>query len=220
MEVGKKHMNFGSRIRYGKTVSSLTVFSIRSEKLKERLEDVIVVEGVHDVQKIQSIYDVDMFYTNGSAVSKALIQKLQILSETRSIIVFTDPDYPGKKIRQTLMDAIPTIKHAFVDREKALGKGKVGVEHATVEDIKKALESVITPNLENVSKIEWIDLIQRDLVVGTTAKMKRNYIVQKLHLGHVNTKQFFKHLQLFGVTHIQLDTIIEEFENEKSRNME
>lgn len=188
--------------------------------MKERIEDVIVVEGVHDLQKIQSIYDVDVLYTNGSAVSQEFIEQLKILSQTRSIIVFTDPDFPGKKIRQTIVDAIPTVKHAFIEKQRALGKGKVGVEHARVEDIRYALAHLAIPVLDSPKQIEWADLIVRNLIVGTEAKQKRNYIAQKLHLGHTNTKQFCKQLQLFGVSHAQLDTIIEEFENEKSSNVE
>lgn len=188
--------------------------------LKERIDDIIVVEGVHDVQKIQSIYDVDVLYTNGSAVSTEFIEQLQILNETRSIIVFTDPDFPGKKIRQTVMDALPNVKHAFIDKEKALGKGKVGVEHASVEDIRYALSHVVSPATHTVDEIMWSDLICRDLIVGDYAKQKRTYIANKLHLGHVNTKQFYKHLLLFGVSLEHLDSIIEEFEYEKNCNME
>lgn len=179
--------------------------------MKERIEDVIVVEGIHDLQKIQSIYDVDVLYTNGSAVSKEFIEKLKILIQKRSIIVFTDPDFPGKKIRQTIMDAIPNVKHAFVDKSQALGKGKVGVEHASVEDIRYALEHVISPAQKEINKITWADLISRDLVVGEKAKEKREYISNCLHLGHLNSKQFYKHLVLFGITLEQIDKIIEEF---------
>lgn len=188
--------------------------------MKERIDDVIVVEGIHDLQKLQSIYDVDVLYTNGSAVSPTFLNQLAILSETKSIIIFTDPDFPGKKIRQTIMDAIPSVKHAFIEKAQALGKGKVGVEHASVEDIRIALSHVISPVLESEIQIQWPDLIARDLVVGQEAKSKRQYIASKLYFGHVNTKQFFKQLQLFGVTCDQLDKIIEEFKNEKSSNLE
>lgn len=188
--------------------------------IKEKLNDIIVVEGVHDVQKIQSIYDVDVLYTNGSAISREFLQKLQFLSQTRSIIVFTDPDFPGKKIRQTIIDEIPTAKHAFIPKERALGKGKVGIEHASVEDIRYALANVVEPRSHGVKQIEWSDLVERDLVIGQGAKQKRTYIANRLHLGHVNTKQFCKQLQMFGIEKERLDIIIEEFDYEKSRNME
>lgn len=179
--------------------------------MKERIEDVIVVEGIHDLQKLQSIYDVDVLYTNGSAVSQEFIEKLKLLIQKRSVIVFTDPDFPGKKIRQTIMDAIPNVKHAFIDKNRALGKGKVGVEHASVEDIRYALEHVVIPSQRVVSEITWADLIARDLIVGPKAKEKREHISKCLHLGHLNSKQFYKHLVLFGITIEQIDKIIEEF---------
>lgn len=188
--------------------------------MKIKLDDVIVVEGIHDLQKIQSIYDVDVLYTNGSAISQAFIEQLKTLSETRSIIVFTDPDFPGKKIRQTIMDAIPTVKHAFVDKALAQGRGKVGVEHASVSDIQEALNRVVTPVGESTQQIMWSDLISRDLIVGSDAKKKRDFLAKRLGIGHVNAKQFYKHLQIFGVMLEQIDMIIEEFEYEKSSNVE
>lgn len=188
--------------------------------VKEKLDDIIVVEGVHDVQKIQSIYEVDVLYTNGSAISSEFIERLQILSETRSIIIFTDPDFPGQKIRQTIKDAIPTVKHAFIPKERALGKGKVGIEHASVDDIRYALANVSVPKHAVKDAIAWSDIVEYDLVIGVLAKQKRQYIANRLHLGYGNTKQFYKQLQLFGITKEQLNIIMEEFNDEKSRNME
>lgn len=185
---------------------------------KERIDDVIVVEGIHDLQKLQSIYDVDILYTNGSAVSTEFIESVRVLSQTRSIIVFTDPDFPGQKIRQAIMQAIPTVKHAYIDKSKALGKGKVGVEHASVADIKEALQKVMTPAQNESVHVSWADLVQRDLIIGEEAKKKRDAIANKLHLGHVNAKQFWKHLNLFGIEATVLDKMIEEYDGEESSN--
>lgn len=41
-----------------------------------------------------------------------VIRKAQ---ETRGVIVLTDPDFPGDKIRNTIRDAVPGVKHAYID---------------------------------------------------------------------------------------------------------
>ena len=35
------------------------------------------------------------------------------LNDLRGVIVFTDPDYNGERIRKIIMEAVPTAKHAF-----------------------------------------------------------------------------------------------------------
>ena len=35
------------------------------------------------------------------------------------VIVLTDPDFPGDKIRHTITEHVSGVKHAYLDREKA-----------------------------------------------------------------------------------------------------
>ena len=66
---------------------------------KLHINEVLVVEGNMDKQLLEQYIDGDILITNGSAVSDEFISMLKELSKTRKIIVFTDPDFPGKQIR-------------------------------------------------------------------------------------------------------------------------
>ena len=109
-----------------------------------KLKEVIVVEGKNDTNKLKSIFDCDTIETGGTHLSKQCLDTLKQVQNKRGIIVFTDPDYPGELIRKKINDAIPNVKHAFIQKDKAKTSKKVGVEHASKEDIMEALSHLLT----------------------------------------------------------------------------
>lgn len=91
---------------------------------QESIEEVIVVEGKDDTRRIQEVLSADTIETIGSAINEEIIERIIHAQETRGVIVFTDPDYSGEKIRKIIMAEIPDAKHAFLPRDKARGKKK------------------------------------------------------------------------------------------------
>ena len=75
-------------------------------------KDVIVVEGQSDVNKLRLLIDADYVITNGSEISRETIEYIKTLSLTRRIIILTDPDYPGMRIREIISQAVPSALHA------------------------------------------------------------------------------------------------------------
>lgn len=63
--------------------------------------------------------------------------------------MFTDPDFNGERIRKMISTAIPGVKHAFIRRDQGVPefKGSLGVEHATPEVIRGALEKLYTRDI-------------------------------------------------------------------------
>ncbi|PWZ97994.1 ribonuclease M5, partial [Staphylococcus pseudintermedius] len=111
-----------------------------------KVNEFIVVEGRDDTERVQRAVTCDTIETNGSAIDQGILDVIRQAQETRGVIVLTDPDFPGDKIRTTIREAVPGVKHAFIDRERAKNKrGKIGVEHASLEDIREALMHVSTP---------------------------------------------------------------------------
>ena len=104
-----------------------------------RIKEVIVVEGKDDTKQILKAVDADTYETNGSAISTADLAKLKKLQASRGLIVFTDPDFNGERIRKIISEAIPGVKHAFIKRKDGVptaAHGSLGVEHATPAIIK------------------------------------------------------------------------------------
>ncbi len=98
------------------------------------------------------------------------------------MIVLTDPDFPGEKIRKTISEHVPGCKHAFIDKKKAIahnGKG-LGVEHASVEVIQEALKDA-QPMLESQQEvITKEDLITAGLIGEPKSKERRERMGQLL----------------------------------------
>lgn len=167
-----------------------------------KIKEVIVVEGRDDTIAIQQAVQADTIETGGSAINKEKLERIKLAYERRGVIVFTDPDYPGQRIRHIIQEAVPGCKHAFLPKEKAQSKqGKYGIEHASAEDIQEALKRVRTEELDEHSPIiSWSHLASLGLVGGVHAKALREYMGRDLGIGYANAKQFYKRLSVFNIT--------------------
>ena len=120
--------------------------------MKEKISQVIVVEGRDDTANLKRYFDVETYETRGSAINDRDIERIQRLHQRHGVIVFTDPDFNGERIRRMIMTAIPTVQHAFLKRDEAVPKSKtkgrsLGIEHASYEDLKTALTQVTEPRV-------------------------------------------------------------------------
>ncbi|MDD6385466.1 MAG: ribonuclease M5 [Streptococcus hyointestinalis] len=175
---------------------------------KKKIYEVVVVEGKDDTVNLKRFYDVDTYETRGSAISEEDLARIDRLNDLRGVIVFTDPDYNGERIRKLIMQAVPTAKHAFLNRGEAVPKSKsktkgrsLGVEHASYEDLEKALSSVMGYyDDEETFDITASDLMRLGLTMGIDSRQRREYLGEELRIGYTNGKQLLKRLRLFGVT--------------------
>ncbi|ARJ51036.1 ribonuclease M5 [Staphylococcus lutrae] len=176
-----------------------------------KINEFIVVEGRDDTERVQRAVTCDTIETNGSAIDEDVIDVIRRAQETRGVIVFTDPDFPGDKIRTIIREAVPGVKHAFIDRELAKSKrGKIGVEHASLDAIREALMHVSTPFSEAQERISKAVLIELGLIIGPDARYRRNLLGKRLHIGHSNGKQLIKKLNAFGYTEADVRRALEE----------
>ncbi len=174
-----------------------------TEKIK--IQEVVVVEGKDDTANLRRFYDVDTYETRGSAITDEDLERIERLNNLRGVIVFTDPDYNGERIRKIIMQAVPTAKHAFLNRDEAAPKSKskgrsLGVEHASFEDLQVALSKVLgNYDDENNFDITKSDLMRLGLLMGGDSRKRREYLGEKLRIGYTNGKQLLKRLELFGI---------------------
>lgn len=165
------------------------------------IKEVIVVEGKSDVQVLCNIINADFIITNGSAISIETLELIKQINQTRGIIVFTDPDYPGEKIRKTITDYIGTCKHAFVKPKDAKKKNKLGVAEASKEAILEALENIVTLNIESQNnQINNTDLYDLGLIGQPKSLEKRIHLEEKLAIGHGSAKTFLKRINMINIS--------------------
>ena len=173
---------------------------------KRKIPEVIVVEGKDDTANLKRYYEVDTYETRGSAINQDDLERIAKLQELRGVIVFTDPDYNGERIRKIIMQEIPQAKHAFLNRGEAVPKSKtkgrsLGVEHASFEDLEKALSGLVgSYEDENFFDITKFDLMRLGLLMGKDSRKRREYLGEALRIGYCNGKQLLKRLELFGVS--------------------
>lgn len=184
-----------------------------------KIKEMIVVEGRDDTTRVQLAVDADTIETNGSAINHVTLDKIRHAKEKRGVIVFTDPDYPGERIRHIINQAVPGCKHAFLRRDQAKAKhakGKsLGIEHASVEDIRKALEEVYELTDFAESEITREDLVNQGLIGGKEAAKRRERIGELLHIGHTNGKQLLKRLTQFQISREQFEEVIKVMDQEE-----
>ena len=175
-----------------------------------RIEEIIVVEGKDDTRRLQEVFDVDTIETIGSAIDETILSQIEHAQETRGVIVFTDPDFSGEKIRKIIMEAVPAAQHAFLPRSQAAPKkkGSLGVEHASDEALREALRKVVTPvsqqDEDESEKISSQVLASYGLIAGEQARAKREKLGDVLRIGYTNAKQLEKRLAMFRITETEL----------------
>lgn len=173
------------------------------------IKEVIVVEGKSDYTYLKSFLDADIITTNGSEISLQTLDLIKKANKERGVIIFTDPDYPGIRIRNIISEYIGDCKHAYVDKNKAIKGKKVGIAETKKEDILKALENVVTYKKDNPKLINEIDLYELGLLGKKDSKQKREKICNYYHLGWCNGKTFLKRINMFGLTKQDLKEVIE-----------
>ncbi|MGJ9460239.1 ribonuclease M5 [Oceanobacillus sp. CF4.6] len=183
-----------------------------------KIKEIIVVEGRDDTAKIRLAVDADTIETNGSAVNKEILTRIKHAKEKRGVIIFTDPDYPGERIRHIVDQAVPGCKHAFLTRNQARAKNQtnksLGIEHATIESIRHALKDVYELAEVSDSEIDKADLIAIGLIGGPQASMRRAKLGELLQIGHTNGKQLLKRLTQFQITKQQFEQAVKVLQQE------
>ena len=163
-------------------------------------EKVIIVEGTHDVQHLKKLFPtIEIISVNGSEIDEQALIYLKKLDITHDMILCLDPDHAGERIRKKLSQSLKHVYHVFFNPEQARSNNqkKIGVEHMSLEDIKKAFEHIHFETKTHQSDITSDFLYDMALIGHPQSKQKRQKLSQKLHLGQVNGKTLIKRLKQF-----------------------
>lgn len=180
--------------------------------------DVIVVEGQSDVALLEQIIDAIYVITNGSEVSRETLDYIKELSKSHRIIVFTDPDSPGKRIRDLVEQTVGNVTHAFLNKRDAIKKNKVGVAEANKDAIIKALSHLLeSKKVANTSPLLMSDLYELSLIGQPNSHQLRATVSEHFHLGFNNGKTLLKRLNTLQISKQELDTFLKEHIHENRR---
>ncbi|USG65894.1 ribonuclease M5 [Brevibacillus ruminantium] len=184
-----------------------------------KIKEVIVVEGRDDTAAIKRAVHADTIETGGSAINERTIQKIRLAQSKRGVIIFTDPDYQGERIRKIISRAVPGCKHAFITQADGTRKGDIGVENASVETIIRALQDVKSEMAESAGEITADDMLEHGLTSGSGSKERRIKLGERLGIGYANAKQMLSRLNAFQISKaefLEAMAAIEEHKEDKS----
>ncbi|UVI30349.1 ribonuclease M5 [Paenibacillus spongiae] len=182
------------------------------------IKEIIVVEGKDDTVAIKRALEAETIETGGSAVGEDVLRRVALAQQRRGVIIFTDPDHAGERIRKIVAQRVPGCKHAFLPQEEALYKGDIGVENASPEAIRRALANVRTEVAEEQAdtapEITWDDLMKAGLLVNAQASERRLRMGNLLGIGYANGKQFYKRCTMFRITREEFEQALARMEQE------
>lgn len=164
------------------------------------IKEVIVVEGKQDIQAVRRAVDAECIATGGFSLPPYVLERIEQAYHKRGIIILTDPDSAGERIRAFLSKRFPAARHAFVPREAAFANNDIGIEQASPAAISKALAKVRCLEWDPAEIFTWQDMLYAELNGCSGAAVRRAMVGEKLGIGYANAKTFLYRLNHYGVT--------------------
>lgn len=180
-----------------------------------RIQEVIIVEGKDDVAAVKAAVDAQCLTTHGHGLNERLLQDIEEAAERCGIIILTDPDYAGKRIRRILTEHVPQAKHAYITRISATKGDDIGVENASPEAIREALKRARATLCEERHEFDAEDLFAHGLDGAPGAKERRIALAATLGISYGNAKQMLARLNDFGVTREEFETAMQAVHEER-----
>lgn len=177
--------------------------------MKPVIQQVIVVEGHHDSERLKKYFDCDTIETGGTSLGDDVIDLIRRTKEKRGVIIFTDPDSPGNRIRNAINQAVPGCENAYVERKKARTEYKVGVEHADEDTLKEALEHLVVCEEDPKGRLTMQDLYELGLSGRDNSAALREKAGSLLHIGNGTAKTMLNRLNCLGITKEELQEVLE-----------
>lgn len=176
------------------------------------IKQVIVVEGKSDIARVSEAVDADIIATGGLGLSSSAIREIRAAYEKRGIIILTDPDGPGERIRRRLTRLFPNALHAFVPKKDARTADDVGIEDASPEAIRRALSDVKVIHYEPQEEFTMADLAKAGMTGSPDAAARREAVGGILGIGYGNSKTFLKKLNHFGISRTEWEDAVKQLE--------
>ena len=172
------------------------------EKIK--VNEIVVVEGKYDAIKMDSIIDGLIIPVNGFSIFQSEEKKalLKTLGEANGIILITDSDTAGFKIRTYIQNIcnksriinvyIPNIEGKESRKSKFSKEGFLGVEGINKEILLNCLKQAgvsVSVNAENKEKMTYLDLFELGLSGTKNAAFNREKVCKRLSIPNKLSKK-------------------------------
>lgn len=168
---------------------------------KLKISQAVVVEGKYDKIKLSSFIDGTIIATNGFGIykDKETAELIRCYAKKQGIIILTDSDTAGFRIRGHIKSIVPDGKIINLYAPEIFGKekrkaqpskeGKLGVEGIDVSRLRELFEKagVCDDFAENKDSITKMDLYDLGLTGHSNSSALRDEVIEKLDLPKLLT---------------------------------
>ena len=183
----------------------------------------VAVEGRDDVTAVSRAADALIIPTHGFGITAETWHVLEKAYAEKGLIILTDPDHAGEQIRRMLTERFPDSLQAYIARDDASEGDDIGVENASPEVIRRALEITLRRAGEADSKDvrgedEYADMAEMralGLAGGEGSSVRRADVCRRLGIGYGNAQAMLKRLRGFGIDRDELRKAVEESKKEQ-----
>lgn len=161
-----------------------------------KIDEAIIVEGKYDKIKLSSLVDAVIIVTNGFSIFKdnEKLELIRYYAKKTGIIILTDSDSAGRKIRGYIKGAVGegNIRNVYIPdifgkekrKTKPSAEGKLGVEGINSKLIMEAFEKagITASHSENRSDITKLTLYELGLSGGSNSRELREKLQVSLGL--------------------------------------
>ena len=151
------------------------------------LDGILVVEGKEDISYLSNYISSEIVITNGYEIPSEIISYLK----DKKVIVLTDPDEAGQKIRHRLNELLQNATNVEVDIKRCIRNVKNGVAECDINEVLTKLKPYSTYQNNSNSDITMNDLYNLGLMNN---KDLRDSVCTKLNIGKCNAKTMYKRL--------------------------
>jgi len=165
------------------------------------LKQAVIVEGRYDKIRLSSLLDATILETNGFRIfkDKEKLALIRALAHKRGIVILTDSDTAGFRIRRYLQGSIPqadhkNLYHAYIPeilgkekrKEQPSKAGTLGVEGMSTKILVNALERAgiltDTPAMPKTDPITKLDFYEDGLTGKDDSAALRQKLMKQLGL--------------------------------------
>lgn len=173
------------------------------------IKEVIVVEGKDDLAAVKRACTAEVIITNGLGLTQETIDIIKTAQKRCGVVVLTDPDAPGEKIRHIIDQAVPGCGHAYLQQRQEKKGGKpFGVEDASPEEIRAALSRVRLTERKSAKRYLMKDLYEYRLAGDEKSSFRRHQLAKALGIGRPNSKQLLNRLNAYGISRDEFEAAL------------
>ncbi len=194
-----------------------------------KINEAVIVEGKYDKIKLSGILDTIIIETDGFAIfkDKEKQKMIRFLAEKRGLVIMTDSDSAGFKIRSFIKGITKSenVKNVYIPdvygkekRKTEFSKeGKLGVEgmkaQVIIEGLKKAGVICDENDKEASREITHTDFFEDGISGGENSSQRRKVLARELELPErISSSSLLKIINSY-MTYEEYKNIIEKINN-------